>query len=84
MGYPLVRVVWRDAHADRSGTWIQPADMDSDPYTVASVGWLVAPKPDHLSIAQSVSDDGALDHVLHIPTGWTLTVTTLIAQLEGL
>jgi hypothetical protein len=63
----IVVIVWRDAHADRSGGWVMPEHIDADPYRVTSIGWRIEDKPGHVSIAQSRGDDGALDHVLHIP-----------------
>jgi hypothetical protein len=72
-----ITVTWLDAHADRSGGWVFPADIDPDPYSVTSIGWRVDPKPGHLSLAQSVGCDGALDHVLHIPLGMVAEVKCL-------
>ena len=75
--HPVV-VVWLDAHADRAGGWVQPADIDDRPYSVISVGWLVHEcKVDHISLAQSIGDDGALDHIIHIPVG-------MIKQTRGI
>jgi hypothetical protein len=37
-------VVWHDAHADRAGGWVLPADIDAEPYRVTSVGWRIDPK----------------------------------------
>jgi hypothetical protein len=66
---PVV-VRWFDAHADRSGGWIHPANIDTQPYVVQSIGWLMDEcKAEHISIAQSHGDDGALDHIIHIPRG---------------
>ncbi len=54
-----------------------PADIDADPYRVTSVGWRIEPKVGHVSLAQSVGDDGAYDHVLHIPDGMVIEVIEL-------
>ena len=72
-----VIVTWLDAHADRSGGWCLPTDLDDQPYQVRSIGYLIEPPPkaDHVSLAQSVGDDGALDHVLHIPKGMVQATT---------
>jgi hypothetical protein len=35
------------------------------------------PKPGHVSLAQSIGDDGALDHIIHIPDGMVMEVTEL-------
>lgn len=72
----IIVVTWWDAHADRSGGWTLPENLDNDPYVVTSVGWRIDPKPGHLSLAQSRGDDGALDHVLHVPTGMIVEVRT--------
>jgi hypothetical protein len=77
IGSIAVAVVWHDAHADRSGGWVLPADIDADPYRVTSVGWRIEPKVGHVSLAQSVGDDGAYDHVLHIPDGMVIEVIEL-------
>jgi len=70
-------VVWHDAHADRADGWVLPADIDTDPYRVTSVGWRIDPKPGHVSLAQSIGDDGGLDHIIHIPDGMVMEVTEL-------
>ena len=70
-------VVWHDAHADRAGGWVLPTDIDNEPYRVTSVGWRIEPKPGHVSLAQSIGDDGALDHIIHIPDGMVMEVTEL-------
>ena len=65
----FVSVVWHDAHADTAGTWTTVAELTTEPYVVTTVGVLVRPsKQGHISIAQSVADDGHIDSVLHIPT----------------
>jgi len=74
---PII-VHWTDAHADPSGGWVQPGNVDQRAYTVTSIGWLMPQgeggKPDHVSICQSRGvmagdDDADLDHVLHVPCG---------------
>lgn len=72
-----IAVVWHDAHSDRSGGWVLPADIDDEPYRVTTVGWRIDPKPGHVSLAQSIGDDGALDHIIHIPDGMVMEVTEL-------
>lgn len=72
-----VKVVWHDAH-DQSETWIDPSDIDSEPYAVTSVGFLIPDrKPAHVVIAQSASADGSLDNVLAIPLGMVQTIEEL-------
>jgi hypothetical protein len=74
-----VIVTWHDAHSDRVGqSWIQRDDMDDDPYVVTSAGFLLdPPKTGHVSVVQSVGDDGCMDHILHIPNGMIIAVRTL-------
>ncbi len=67
-------VVWHDAHTDRAGGWVLPENRDMEPYTVTSIGFRVDDKPGHVSIAQSVGDDEALDSILHIPEGMVQSV----------
>jgi hypothetical protein len=56
---------------------VLPADIDAEPYRVTTVGWRIEPKPGHVSLAQSIGDDGALDHIIHIPDGMVMEVTEL-------
>jgi hypothetical protein len=67
-------VEWDDAHADRSGGWVLPGDIEFNPYRVCSVGWRIEVDADHVSLVQSVGDDDACDHVLHIPAGMVRSV----------
>lgn len=75
----LVLVVWRDAHADRSGSWLDLEDIDDEPYIVHSAGFLLRDvKKNHVSIAQSLgADDGVVDHVLHVPKEMVIAVTSI-------
>jgi hypothetical protein len=65
-----IYVTWRDAHSGTT-TWTAPRDLDSEPFIVRSSGFLLAEseggKKEHLTICQSVTPDGDIDHVLHIP-----------------
>lgn len=72
-GLVPVLVIWADAHADLE-TWTHPDDIeDSGEYLVKSIGWQLPTgdggKADHLTICQSQTPDGDVDHVLHIPIG---------------
>jgi len=66
-------VIWHDAHADVDGQWKSIDDLknDADPYEVVTVGIVLdsatGGKKGHVSIAQSFTRDGYLDHVIHIP-----------------
>jgi hypothetical protein len=67
-----IYVTWRDAHAGTT-TWTNPRDIDPEPCIVRTSGFLMAEsdggKKDHLTIFQSITPDGDVDHVLHIPVG---------------
>ena len=66
-------IIWHDAHADMSGEWksLDTPDPDTDPYEVVSVGIVLdrkaGGKPGHVSVAQSLTRDGYIDYVTHIP-----------------
>lgn len=67
----VVVVRWHDAHADTHG-WVDPdAKGDTDPLAVCSFGLRLKTgrggKKGHVSIAQSMTADGMLDSILHIP-----------------
>lgn len=66
-----VYITWHDAHAG-TDTWVDlHTHKDDEPYVVHSAGWLLTEsmggKPGHISIAQSWSDEDAVDSILHIP-----------------
>jgi hypothetical protein len=72
----LALVVWHDAHSEDS--WVSLSDLDSDPYVVETVGFLLPEaKPGHIVIAQSIAYDESLDSVLQIPAGMVVSVTLL-------
>jgi len=72
----LVFVIWLDAHADRSGAWLDLDEIEDKPYVVHSAGFLLqGVKKDHISIAQSLgAEDGVVDHVLHIPNAMVTSI----------
>lgn len=79
----LAAVWWKDAHAC-DDSWLPLAPLegtDHDPYLVLSVGFLLTRrqgrKRGHISIARSVTRDGNLDAVLHIPRGMVVSRTDL-------
>lgn len=84
----MVCVVWHDAHAGTE-TWIHldDANHDVDPYVVVSIGFLLdekrGGKPKHVSVAQSWSDDDAVDSVLHIPNAMVRSVVPLKGRRYG-
>lgn len=80
----LVLVVWRDAHSIDDGWMWLDVPTESDPLTVTSVGWLLdrkhGGKSQHISIAQSVTDQRAICSILHIPKGM---VDRIVSLAEG-
>jgi hypothetical protein len=76
-----ILIIWHDAHAG-TDTWVNLDNYkDPDPYVVNSIGWLLdenlGGKPNHITIAQSWSDDDAVDSILHIPIAMVQQVITL-------
>jgi len=77
----LAAVWWTDAHGDDTA-WLSPdRPRDDDPYVVLSVGFLLdrkhGRKRRHVSVARSVSQEGAIDAVLHIPRNMVVKVVPL-------
>lgn len=73
----LVMVRWRDAHSDFSGSWVDEADIEPDPFIVNSVGIsLTGVKPNHVSVCQSYAG-GLVDHVIHIPDAMVEEITVI-------
>ena len=67
----VVTVCWIDAHAGDEGGWHGLDPEDQDEYINRTVGFLIPAseggKLNHVSIAQSISQEGLYDHVIHIP-----------------
>jgi hypothetical protein len=83
---PLVLlVVWADTHADKMGTWQPIEDIEDDgEYLVETVGFVIeGAKERHLTLAQSMSPDAQVDHLLHIPVGMIRSVQQLSATAQG-
>lgn len=77
----LVMITWHDAHSGGS-TWAHIDDLEDDgPYVVRSVGWLLESKfggkKKHATVAQSISPDGCVDSVLHVPEKMIVEVTVI-------
>jgi len=74
-------VRWHDAHADVSGWGSLSGPHDRDPYQILTVGILLdkktGRKPGHVSVAQSLSQDGFIDSVLHVPRAMVVDVAEL-------
>ena len=63
-----VIVTWDDAH-DLTETWTARPDLDSGPFIVTSIGFLLEDvKPEYVVIAQSFVEDD-VDNALAIPVG---------------
>jgi hypothetical protein len=77
-----VEVIWHDAHTVAS-TWIEFSDIGEDPCEVTTLGWLLADaKPDHVVVAQSMTDDDSLDSVLCIPVGMVKKVRIIPESMK--
>lgn len=67
--HDVVLVVWADAHSG-AGSWAELDVDDKSEFLNESVGLLVTEeqggKPNHVTLAQSVSQEGDYDHVLYI------------------
>lgn len=77
----LAAVWWKDAHGD-DDAWLHPGrPRDDAPFVVLTVGHLLSrragKKRGHVSVARSVTQDGSVDAVLHIPRRMVLRVTPL-------
>jgi hypothetical protein len=72
-----VLVVWHDAHTEDGWNYLEA--VDSEPYVVRSVGFLVPnAKPGHVVLVQSRSvHDGQIDGLLAIPAGMVVSCTSL-------
>lgn len=68
--FPLVMVVWADAHSGPEH-W-EELEQDDGEYLNLTVGILVdvdhGGKKDHVTIAQSQTPDDLFDHVIYIPS----------------
>ena len=67
--HEFVLVVWADAHSG-AGSWSALDTDDKTEFLNQSVGMLVTEeqggKPNHVTIAQSITQEGDYDHVLYI------------------
>lgn len=80
-GLTAVVVVWADAHAGPE-RWTALEELDDDgEYLVESCGWLLpvdqGGKPDHVTLAQSLTPDEHVDHVIHIPVSMVRTIASI-------
>lgn len=80
-GLELVRVIWADAHSGPQ-EWQPLEEMDvAGEYLVESVGHLVpvtqGGKVDHVTLAQSITPESYVDHVIYIPSAMVRSMETL-------
>lgn len=70
--FVTVRVTWTDAHAGPE-QWASLDELEQGEFLVGSVGYLIpvsaGGKEGHVTIAQSLTQDGHIDHVLYVPVG---------------
>jgi hypothetical protein len=77
----LVEVVWRDAHAATvTDAWTDPKAIEPGDAIIHSIGYLIEleVKTGHVSLAQSLDDQGYVDNVLCIPLENVKRISTLI------
>jgi len=76
---PLVEVLWHDAHA-ATDAWTAPSDVEGGPAVIRSVGYQLEleQKPGHISLAQSLDDEGHVDGLLCIPLENVRRISALI------
>jgi hypothetical protein len=73
----IVRVIWHDAHLASDG-WCAPDDVSECACVVETVGWLVPDgKADHVTVAQSVADDGEMYAVFCVPVGMVVSMSAV-------
>jgi hypothetical protein len=75
----IVLVHWIDAHAGDEGGWHGLDPDDNSDYINRTVGFLIpcteGGKQNHVTIGQSISQEGLYDHVIHIPVIMVRTIT---------
>ena len=76
-----VEVVWRDAHAATvTDAWTDPKDIEPGDAIIHSIGYLLEleMKAGHISLAQSLDDQGYVDNVLCIPLENVRRISSLV------
>ena len=78
MTWPLVEVVYHDAHAATSG-WTAVENIDPNPAVIRLAGWRLPDtvKPGHVSIAQEIDEHGNVDNVVCVPNAMVQSVVAL-------
>ncbi len=72
--YPLVVVLWEDAHSDSD--WVEMAEMKTHPVLVTSAGFLIHDDEASVVMTLGYSDDSVLDRI-RIPKGMVRHMLTL-------
>jgi len=82
-GYEPIVILWADAHAG-DGHWATLDEDDTGEHIVTTAGFIIhdddGGKENHFTIAQSVSPDGFVDHVIHIPKAMMREMFGLVKQ----
>lgn len=76
MRYPLVMVVWDDAH-ELESEWVHPGKKKIGPCLMRSYGLLVEKTKKYIVLAQDVSPDGMVNGQGYIPRGMVRKIATL-------
>ena len=72
-----VLVTWADSH-DVGDGWLDPDALDSGACIVTTVGYLAGgAKAGHVTVVQSIADDGTVRHAFAIPVGMVLDMVAL-------
>lgn len=85
-GLSVVLLKWADAHSG-AHHWHALGEIEDDgEYIVQSVGWLIpvdeGGKDGHVTLAQSMTPDADVDHVLHVPVGMVRSMS-VCCTFEG-
>jgi len=72
--YPLVVVLWEDAHSESS--WIEMEEIKTSCTLVTSAGFLIRDTPESLVFTLGYSEDSIVDRMT-IPRGMVKSITTI-------
>lgn len=72
-----VLVKWLDAH-DENDTWISDFEIEKEPCVITSIGFIVPKgKPNHVTLAQSYSDELLYNNIIYIPDAMVVEVKNI-------
>lgn len=82
--WKAVLVVWEDAHSAVQ-QWTDPQTIEDEPAIIHSVGFILEGlKAGHVSIAQSLDEEGMVDSVLCVPSAMVIRIVPIAdAEKEG-